>query len=246
MTPVPKAPAGPVRAHIKHLIHQGMTQAAIIREADISSAYLSSLLHGEYKRGGAPVIMMNAYRAARILGIRYEPPEPNAKPAPTSCPSGLPFEPIGYRVGRCSDCGQIAPVHRLRGSDGYMDRLMAHPTARSGELVPVSMVNAIRQHPDCGTTKGHNRHMREKTVACEPCKAAKRGYENGRANVLSAVHRAQQSAVPWSLIEECEAAARAMVFRKPYPQLRDLSVRVLRAVEAARGTTAELQRAMAA
>ena len=239
---IPMAPAGPVRAHVMDLIHQGMTQAAIIRQADVTSPYLSALLYGEPKRGKAPVATMNARRAGRLLAVRYEPPQPTAEPAPTSCPSSEAFEPVGYRCGRCPTCGQVAPVQTRGGRAVLYSHPHPVPDAQEAGALPL----AAGRHPDCGTPRGHNRHMREKTTACEPCKAAKNGYDQGRSSALSAVHRAQQTAVPWSLVDEMEAAAHAMVFRRPYPQLRELNVRVLRAVAAARESRGELERVMAA
>jgi len=45
-----------------------------------------------------------------------------APPKPRTCPTAADYRVAGYHVGRCTVCGQLAPV--------YGGRLIAHPTLR--------------------------------------------------------------------------------------------------------------------
>jgi len=230
-----QVPAAPVRAYVQGLLDEGMTQAAIRKAAGLPKSYLSELLHGRFEPGRPARLTLSADRAERLLAIRVEVSPTPPEPKPAACEASETFQPVGHRVGRCGACGQFAQV-QARGGKTY---LVSHPHPAAGTQSP-DVPPAFAEHPECGTLRGHNRHMRAKTPACELCKAAKGGYEQGRGSALSAIHRATQGAVPWSLIGECEAAARAVVFRRAYPQLRELSVRVLRAIEAARESSTEL------
>lgn len=227
--------AAPIRAYVLGLLDEGMEMAAIRRAAGVPKGYLRSLLGGEYNNGRPPQLTLGTDRAEALLAVRFEAPPP--APEQPACEASEKFEPVGHRVGRCERCGQFAQVQN-RGDKTY---LVGHPWPDAGMAMPDAPA-AAAMYAECGTTRGHNRHMRERTMVCLPCKAAKGGYEQGRGSALAAIHRAVQGAVPWSLIDEVEAAAHAMVFRRPYPQLRELNVRVLRAVAAAREARGDLDR----
>lgn len=110
--------AGRAREHVRDLIERGMTLAAISRAANISPTAVHRLLHGPSTTRSQGSIHVR--REAQILAVQYAPP-----PAPSRCAQGRPFTPLGYHVGRCTDCGQLAP-HR----DG---RLWAHPHPKERE-----------------------------------------------------------------------------------------------------------------
>ena len=110
--------AGRAREHVRDLIERGMTLAAISKAADVSPTAVHRLLHGPSTT--RPQGSIHVFREAQILAVQYEPP-----PAPKRCAQGRPFTPLGYHVGRCTDCGQLAP-HR----DG---RLWAHPHPKESE-----------------------------------------------------------------------------------------------------------------
>lgn len=106
--------ADPSRQHAQSLIDRGMTLTAVAQAAHMSMAALSALLQGQFVPGRPPQRTIYHATAARLLAVEFVPP-----PAPTKCKGGRPFEPAGYHVGRCADCGQLAPM--------YHDRLNAHP-----------------------------------------------------------------------------------------------------------------------
>lgn len=110
--------AGRAREHVRNLVERGMTLAAISRAANVSPTAVHRLLHGPSTTGSQGSIHVR--REAQILAVQYVPP-----PAPKRCAQGRPFKPLGYHVGRCADCGQLAP-HR----DG---RLWAHPHPKERE-----------------------------------------------------------------------------------------------------------------
>lgn len=110
--------AGRAREHVRDLIERGMTLAAISRAADVSPTAVYRLLHGPSTTRSQGSIHVR--REAQILAVQYAPP-----PVPSRCAQGRPFKPLGYHVGRCADCGQLAP-HR----DG---RLWAHPHPKERE-----------------------------------------------------------------------------------------------------------------
>jgi transcriptional regulator with XRE-family HTH domain len=222
MGAVTQVPAAPVRSHVVGLIDSGMSQAAICRAAGVSSAYLSALLYGQFMPGRPPQKAMRAEIAARLLAVSYDGPEPKA--APTLCAPGERFEPVGYRVGRCQDCGQIAPV-QTRG-----DRILmfGHPRPVGADQEPGALpVPAGHAHSSCGWPKGYERHRREHTVYCEPCKGARRGYEQGWDAAMAKVRKAGPG-VPVEQAEAVVAAMRAFLYRRPYPQLLELARTVVR------------------
>lgn len=165
-----------------------------------------------------------------------------ARPAAAECPSSEAFEPVGYRCGRCPTCGQVAPVQTRGGRAVLYSHPHPVPDIQEAGALPL----AAGRHPDCGTPRGHNRHMREKTTACEPCKASKNGYDQGRSSVLGAIHRLQATAVEPERIEAVERFCWNYVQRRPVPQLRELAIAVVRASSAAREAQAELKRVLAA
>jgi len=230
-----QVPAAPVRAYVQGLLDDGMERVAICRAADVSHQYLSALLNSNQDFGRPAQLTIRADRAERLMAVRFEGPPPKVEP--TICEWSETFQSVGYRVGRCQTCGQFAQIQTREGRAV----LVTHPRPVAGALTG-DVPPAFAEHPDCGTPRGHTRHMRAGVPACELCKAAKNGYDQGRNSALSAIHRATQGAVPWSLIGECETAMRAVIFRRPYPQLREVAVRFVRAVDAARESRADLDR----
>ena len=225
----PQVPVAPVRVHVQNLIADGMTQAAICRAATVTSAYLSALLYGNYDEARTPMQTTSCDVADRLLAVRHEPSAPKPRPESTQCPPGVGFEPVGYRVGRCTECGQFAPVH-TRDSVAVMT---SHPRLPDGAQEPGAVpVAAVAAHPDCGTPKGHGRHRREGTDYCEPCKAARRGYEQGFDAGVAKTRREVAGPIPAPLVEEAVKAMRAVHYRRPYPQLRDLAATVVRTADA--------------
>lgn len=213
--------AAPVRIHVVGLIDSGMTQAAICRAADVSSAYLSSLLYGQYSPGRPPQQGIGAEIAERLMAVRYV--KPALKPASALCMPGGRFEPVGYRIGHCADCGQYAPVHTRDGAAVMMSHPRPEPDAQALDMPSPS---ADVSHPDCGSPRGVERHKRENTAVCEACRAARRGYEQGMTAGLAKAARAAKASEPAVSPELTEAvveAMRAFLFRRPVPQLRELA-----------------------
>lgn len=102
--------AEPARAHVRQLVEAGMRQSNICRAAHVTGAALQILLHGHYTPSRPQQQTIHITTAARLMAVRFEPrPSPN-DPEVLCRPSE--WEPIGYKVGRCLDCGQIAPVRR--------------------------------------------------------------------------------------------------------------------------------------
>lgn len=218
--------AGPVRAHVQYLIDQGMTQAAIYQAARTSSAALSALLYGQFKPGRPAQQHISADVAARLLAVRFEKPAP--KPLPL-CAPGTRFEPVGYQGGRCQDCGQIAPLYIRPGMAVMIRHPRPEPDAQALDTLPLAASHA---HPDCGSPRGVERHKRERTAVCEPCRAARRGYEQGMTAGLAKAARVTKAAEPPVSPELTEAvvkAMRAFLFRRPLPQLQELARTVVRA-----------------
>lgn len=214
-------PAGPVRIHVQSLIDQGMRQAAIYHAARTSSTALSALLYGQFKPGRPAQQRISADVATRLLAVRFEAPA--AQPTPPLCAPGARFEPAGYQTGRCQDCGQIAPLYVRPG----MVVMIRHPRRESdAQLSRTPLPTAPRVHSDCGSPRGVERHKREHTAICEPCRAARRGYEQGMTAGLAKAARAAKAASPAISPELAEAVVKAMwafLFRRPVPQLRELA-----------------------
>ena len=218
-----QVPAAPARIHVQSLLDQGMSQAAICRAAKVTSAYLSALLYGQYAPGRPPQLTTDAKTADRLLAVEYTP---SSKRSQLCSPDGR-FTPLGYRVGRCDDCGQVAPVRSREG----VTMLMGHPRPAGegqelGEL-PAPAVAPAPSHPDCGTPRGRERHHRENTEPCEPCKTARRAWEQGYDAGMTKARRNAGPAVPSPLVAEAVKAMRAVLYRRPYPQLRELARRVV-------------------
>jgi hypothetical protein len=219
-------PAGPVRDHVRALLDEGMTQAALCRAARVTSSYISALLYGQYSPGRPPQQTTDAPLAARLLAVRYDGPEPKAPPA--MCVPGGRYTPVGYRTGRCADCAQLAPIHTVGGQVV----MFSHPRPECGADTR-DAPKAIRYaHPDCGTTKGAQRHRREKTELCEPCRFVIRGYDAGYKAGLTKAGRDGRVAVPPRLGTAVVAACRAIAYRRPVPRIRELAVEVVRIADA--------------
>jgi hypothetical protein len=220
--------AAPARNHVQQLIKQGMTQQAICRAADVTPAALSMLLHGQYVPGRPPQRSIHAPTADRLLAVQFQAPTLPGRAEPR-CAPGARFEAVGYRAGRCADCGQVAPVHRQGGTL----QLLAHPRmAADSPQVAVPAAVADPTHPDCGTPRGNARHRRENTPVCEPCAAARRGYEQGLEVGIAKGRKEAYSNVPAALGQEVVTAMRAFLHRRPYPQLRQLAATVVRIADA--------------
>lgn len=222
--------AGPARNHVRRLVDDGMTQQAICRTANVTLAALSALLHGQYVPGRPPQKTIYSATADRLLAVKFQ--APTRKEA--SCAPGDRYEPVGYRTGRCTECGQVAPVHTR---DGVL-QMMAHPRAASDAPEPAALPAPVhRSHSDCGTTRGHSRHRREKTDPCEPCKAARRGYDQGMEAAITRARREAASDVPAALAEQIVAFCRAYVLQpwppgRPVPRSRALAKLVVQAADA--------------
>jgi hypothetical protein len=231
-------PAGPVRTHVQGLLDEGMSQTAICIAAGCSASYLSALLHGQYNKGRTPQLTMSTEHAARLLAVRYDGPAPEKAPRkPRMCAPGTRFEPVGYRVGRCKDCGQLAPV-QTRACDSVLV-MFAHLRPESGDPEPGPLPAPVTKasevpaaHVACGTTKGAQRHRREHSELCEPCRSVQRGYDAGYKAAMTKAGRDARTAIPRELAEAVVAAMRAFLWRRPYPQLRELAVAVVRIADA--------------
>jgi hypothetical protein len=217
----PMVPAGPVRIHVQSLLDQGMRPVTIYKAAKTTSAALSALIYGQFQPGRPPQQTIGAETAARLLAVEYEPPQ---AASPALCAPGTRFEPIGYRVGRCGNCGQFAPLHTRDGAAA----MMSHPRPVTNTQEPDELPGpAGAGHPDCGTPRGRQRHRREHTEPCEPCKAARRAWEQGYEAGLTKARRTAAQTVPAPLIAESVKAMRAVLYRQPYPQLRELARKVV-------------------
>lgn len=220
----PRVPAAPVRAHVQHLLDQGMRQAAIYHAADTSSSALSALLYGQFTPGRPPQQTISADVAARLLAVEYQPTTPRPQPEGALCvPSS--FEPVGFRTGRCVDCGQVAPVQTRHG----VEMMFSHPRAPE----PIQgLPTAAGNHPDCGHTAGAQRHRREGTELCGPCRYVTRGYDAGYKAATNRAAREARNAISAQLAASVVKAMRAVVYRRPYPQLRQLAATVVAIADA--------------
>ncbi len=117
--------AAEAREHVRWLVERGMRQQDIAAAADTSPAALSMLLHGNYAPGRPAQEFIGADRAARLLAVEFvaAPERPRVAGA-VWCPRSAEFEAAGYRVGRCTHCGELAPVRLSRPEP----MLIAHPT----------------------------------------------------------------------------------------------------------------------
>jgi len=199
-----------------------MRQTAIYHAAGTSSAALSALLYGQFKPGRPIQQSIGADLAARLLAVELQAPP--AKPqSPLCAPSS--FEPVGYRVGRCADCGQVAPVQVRSG----VEVMFSHPRAQGAvQELPA----ATGAHPDCGHTRGVGRHRREGTELCGPCRNVQRGYDAGHKAATTAAARNARNTISPELAENVVKAMRAFLYRRPYPQLRQLAATVVRIADA--------------
>lgn len=76
---------------------------------------------------------MAAERAGERARRRLRNPPPPGSPVRKRkgkhgavCSPGVRYEPAGFRVGRCDDCGQLAATHVVRGG---VVQMMSHPLA---------------------------------------------------------------------------------------------------------------------
>ncbi len=111
------------RAHVRQLIAGGMTQADIYRAAGISGAALQILLHGHYTPSRPRQHTIHERTEARLLSVELNVRQPTRRADAGLCMPGQRYTVVGYKVGRCDECGQIAPLRRL------LDRttLIGHP-----------------------------------------------------------------------------------------------------------------------
>jgi predicted transcriptional regulator len=122
--------ATPAREHVRQLIERGMLQRDIAAAADVSPAGLSMLLHGNYAAGRPAQEFIGADRAARLLAVEFVPaPGRSHVPVVVWCPRTTEYEAVGYRVGRCARCGELAPLRPVNDQQ----TLIAHPTLNPPE-----------------------------------------------------------------------------------------------------------------
>ena len=113
--------------------------------------------------------------------------------------------------------------------------MFAHLRPEPGKSEPGPLpapAEATTAHPACGTTKGAQRHRREHSEPCEPCRSVQRGYDAGYKAATTKAGRDVRTAIPRPLAEAVVAVCRAIVYRRPAPQLRELAVAVLRIADA--------------
>ena len=215
-------PAGPARAHVQHLLDQGMRQTAIYHAAGTSSAALSALLYGQFKPGRPIQQRIGADLAARLLAVELQ--APSAKPqSPLCAPSS--FELVGYRVGRCGDCGQVAPIQTRNG----VEVMFSHPRAAAAiEGLPTT----TGAHLDCGHVRGVARHRREETELCGPCRNVQRGYDAGYKAAMTRAAREARNTISAELAEQVVKACRAFHYRRPVPQFQELARTVVQIADA--------------
>lgn len=115
------------RDHVKTLVDNGMTQQVIAKNAGISLSAVSILLHGQYSPGRPTQRTIRRGVERRILAVEFEPRTDRRRAADPWCFSSAEFEPAGYRVGRCSRCGETTWA-RTTNTYGDEVRLIAHPT----------------------------------------------------------------------------------------------------------------------
>lgn len=104
--------AEPARAHVRQLVADGMRQSDICRAAQVGASALQILLHGHYTPSRVQQETIHATTAARLLAVQFKAPRVKPGADEELCTPGERFELAGYRVGRCPDCGQIAPLRR--------------------------------------------------------------------------------------------------------------------------------------
>jgi hypothetical protein len=124
--------AAPVRAHVKDLVDQGMRQYRIADQAEVSMAALGILLHGHYTPSRPAQTTIHANVAEQLLAVQFEAPSPRHTAAGLRCAASDRFEPAEYRVGRCRDCGELAPVQTSPGYERDRLVLVGHPTLNGG------------------------------------------------------------------------------------------------------------------
>lgn len=122
---IPMVDAEPARRHVQALTEHGMRQRDICEAAGISGATLGALLHGRYELGRPTQQTIHADTAEQLLTVRFQDP-PRRRPRPAQCGPGMQYEPAGFRVGRCGECGLLVATHITRGGQ---ERLMSHPSA---------------------------------------------------------------------------------------------------------------------
>jgi len=223
-------PADDARAYVQDLVSRGMSQSAIRRAAGTSSSVISSLLNGQFNAERTPVRAIQADTAARLLAVEFVPSPPKPE-KPDLCDPGTRFQRVGYRVGQCDDCGQLAPLNRLTAAQGYGEVLIKHPRVDEpplqDELPPPVQLPEPRS-PDCGTTRGAQQHRRDKTELCGPCRYTTRGYDAGYKAAMTRAAREARDAIPRPLAEAVVKACRAYVLRRPVPQFLQAASAVVR------------------
>lgn len=230
--------AAPVRDYVRGLVAEGMSQLAICRAADVTPAALQALLHGQYGPGRPPQKTIYAPTADRLLAVQFEAPAPRGQ-VELLCPPGDGFEPAGHRVGRCLDCGQLAPVRRVPGEFGERDQMIGHPRlvangsaekAPAPASVAAAAGRVVTGRPEHGTIRGHARHRRANEQPCELCMAAKRGYEHA----VRTRPKPTGPMVSKDLAKALLALCRAIVLHQPVPRIRELAAHALTVAAATR------------
>lgn len=122
--------AAPVRAHVQDLVDRGMRQQIIADGGNVSNSAISLLLHGHYAPGRPAQQTIRADTGYRLLAVEFQAPTMRHRSAEMRCAPSARFERVGYRVGRCADCGELAPTvggSAARGGGGRAV-LVGHPT----------------------------------------------------------------------------------------------------------------------
>lgn len=222
--------AGPARDHIQDLVKRGMPQSAIIRAARCSPSIVSSLLHGQFNAERTPVRTIQTTTAEKLLAVEFVAPEPGAE-KPDLCDPGTRFQRVGYRVGQCDECGQLAPLNRLTAAQGSGEVMIRHPRAEepaAKEELPPPAQLPEPTNAACGMTRGPGQHRRDRTELCGPCRYVARGYDAGYKAAMTRAAREAQEAIPRPLADAVVAACRAYVLRRPLPQFQAAASAVVR------------------
>lgn len=192
-----------------------------------------------YGPGCPPQKTIYALTADQLLAVRYDTPAPSHKARP--CAPGAGFDPVGYRVGRCLACGQVAPIQTRGGQDLMVSHPRAEPDSQEPQQLPVPVQHPVPtpphtaesgRYPNCGSPGGRQRHRKEGTPLCGPCTWFKRGYSAGYKAGMAKGTRIAGTAIPAEQAREVVEFCRAFVLRRPVPVLRPLAIRVVQRADA--------------
>lgn len=120
--------AAPARVRVKNLCDAGMRQQAIADAAKVSMAAIGILLHGHYTPSRPAQRTIHADVAERLLAVQFVGSAPRPAAAGQRCEPSERFYDAGYRVGRCADCGELAPLRTAAMPGGWRIMLVGHPT----------------------------------------------------------------------------------------------------------------------